>query len=177
MFSDPRFPFVSVVPQSRSLFFKHISSVLWQAGLQHPLALSLHNLLVSSFIHSFYMSFHTEWDGRMSSWVESYVTTDGQPASLSWNKAPIWGLRPDLYYLYDSCGFVDLERPLWREDGSVLDNCCWPSPVQSFSGPNPVGFLAIFYFLRFETSLFVASYDSQGHGGGIRPRLHTGVKD
>jgi hypothetical protein len=29
---------------------------------------------------------------------ESYVTTDGQPASLSWNKAPIWGLRPDLDY-------------------------------------------------------------------------------
>jgi hypothetical protein len=24
------------------------------------------------------------------------------------------------------------------------------------------------------TSLFVASYDSQGRGGGIRPRLHTG---
>jgi hypothetical protein len=23
--------------------------------------------------------------------VESYVTTDGQSASLSWNKAPIWG--------------------------------------------------------------------------------------
>jgi hypothetical protein len=31
-----------------------------------------------------------------------------------------------------------------------------------------------FYCLRFGTSLFVASYDSQGHGGGIRPRLHTG---
>jgi hypothetical protein len=29
--------------------------------------------------------------------------------------------------------------------------------------------------LGFETSLLVASYDSQGHGGGIRPRLHTGV--
>jgi hypothetical protein len=28
----------------------------------------------------------------------SYVTTDGQSASLSWNKAPIWGLRPDFYY-------------------------------------------------------------------------------
>jgi hypothetical protein len=28
----------------------------------------------------------------------SYVTTDGQPASLSWNKAPIWGLQPDFYY-------------------------------------------------------------------------------
>jgi hypothetical protein len=33
----------------------------------------------------------------------------------------------------------------------------------------------IFYCLRFETSLFVASYDTQGHGGGIRPLLHTGV--
>jgi hypothetical protein len=34
--------------------------------------------------------------------------------------------------------------------------------------------VVIFYCLRFETSLFVASYDSQGHGGGIQPRLHTG---
>jgi hypothetical protein len=32
-----------------------------------------------------------------------------------------------------------------------------------------------FYCLGFETSLFVASYDSQGYGGGIRSRLHTGV--
>jgi hypothetical protein len=31
------------------------------------------------------------------------------------------------------------------------------------------------YCLRFETSLFVAFYDSQGHGGGIRPRLQTGI--
>jgi hypothetical protein len=29
---------------------------------------------------------------------KSYVTTDGQSASLSWNKAPISGLRPDIYY-------------------------------------------------------------------------------
>jgi hypothetical protein len=34
--------------------------------------------------------------------------------------------------------------------------------------------VTIFYCLRFETSLFVASYDSQGHGGGIRFRLHMG---
>jgi hypothetical protein len=38
-----------------------------------------------------------------------------------------------------------------------------------------VGFVTIFYCLRFETSLLVASYDSQGYGGGIRPRLHTGL--
>jgi hypothetical protein len=41
----------------------------------------------------------------------SYVTTDGQSASLSWNKAPIWGLRPDLYYC-QTCGFVDMGRSL-----------------------------------------------------------------
>jgi hypothetical protein len=43
---------------------------------------------------------------------ESYVTTDVQPASLSWSKAPIWGLRPDLYYLCDSYGLVLVGRPL-----------------------------------------------------------------
>jgi hypothetical protein len=42
-------------------------------------------------------------------------------------------------------------------------------------GPNPVGLATIFYSLRFETSLFVASYDLQGYGGGIRSRLHTGL--
>jgi hypothetical protein len=29
---------------------------------------------------------------------ESYVTTDGQSASLSWYKAPIRALRPDFYF-------------------------------------------------------------------------------
>jgi hypothetical protein len=37
---------------------------------------------------------------------ETYVTTDGQPASLSWNKAPIWGLRPDLYYCLTITGLL-----------------------------------------------------------------------
>jgi hypothetical protein len=37
-----------------------------------------------------------------------------------------------------------------------------------------VGLMTIFYCLRFENSHFVASYDSQGYSGGIRPRLHTG---
>jgi hypothetical protein len=29
---------------------------------------------------------------------QSYVTTDGQSASLSWCQAPIWGLRPDFFF-------------------------------------------------------------------------------
>jgi hypothetical protein len=37
---------------------------------------------------------------------ESYVTTDGQPASLSWNKAPFWGLRPDLNYCLTDAGLL-----------------------------------------------------------------------
>jgi hypothetical protein len=39
--------------------------------------------------------------------------------------------------------------------------------------PSPVGLANIFYCLRLETSLFVASYDSQSYGSGIRRRLHT----
>jgi hypothetical protein len=46
--------------------------------------------------------------------------------------------------------------------------------AQSVLGPSPMGLGTIFYCLRFETSLLVASYDSQGHRGGIRPRLNTG---
>jgi hypothetical protein len=49
--------------------------------------LSLESTLIPS--HSFWL---------LLAESESYVTTDGQSAGLSWNKAPIWGLRPDLYY-------------------------------------------------------------------------------
>jgi hypothetical protein len=93
-----------------------------------------------------------------------------------------------------------MRRPLRREDGSVVYNCCWPTPTQSFWDPILAGLMAIFFCLRFEIpptwrakfriyiprnrvtqlyiqalgSLFVASYDSQCYGGGIRTRLHTG---
>jgi hypothetical protein len=66
-------------------------------------------------------------------------------------------------------------HPLWREDGSVIYNCCWSSPAHLFSGPSPMVLTTIFYCPRFETSLFVSSYDSQGYGGRIRLRLHTGI--
>jgi hypothetical protein len=54
------------------------------------------------------------------------------------------------------------------ERTGVFCICCWPLPAQSFSGPNPMRLATIFYCLRFDPSHFVASYDSQGHGGGIR---------
>jgi hypothetical protein len=37
---------------------------------------------------------------------ESRITTDGQSDSLSWNKAPIWGLRPDFYYCQTVVGLL-----------------------------------------------------------------------
>jgi hypothetical protein len=87
---------------------------------------------------------------------ESYITTDGQWASPSWDKAPIWGLRAVLL-VSNSCGFVDMRCFLWREGEFVVYNCCWTSPAQSFSSPSPLGLGTVFYCLRFETSLFVAS--------------------
>jgi hypothetical protein len=41
-----------------------------------------------------------------STWVESYVTTDGPSANLPWNKASIWWLRPDYYYCQTVAGLL-----------------------------------------------------------------------
>jgi hypothetical protein len=58
--------------------------------------------------------------------------------------------------------------------GWVCHNCCWPLPTHSFLGPSPVGLATLCYCLRFETSLFVTSYNSQGYSKGIWPCLHRG---
>jgi hypothetical protein len=101
---------------------------------------------------------------------ESYITTDGQSASLSWNKASIWGLRPDFYYCQTVAGLL-----MW---GALSDE---RTGLSFRISAGPVGLVTIFYCLRFETSLFVASCDSESYGGGIRhfkrqswePRFHN----
>jgi hypothetical protein len=75
---------------------------------------------------------------------QSYLTTDGQSVSLSWCQAPIWGVRSDFLLLSRSCGFVDVGRSLWRENGSAVYNCCWSSAAQSFLGPSPAGLVTYF---------------------------------
>jgi hypothetical protein len=45
------------------------------------------------------------WRISLSEWV-SYITTDGQSASLSWCQAPISGLRPDFYYCQTIAGLL-----------------------------------------------------------------------
>jgi hypothetical protein len=115
-------------------------------------------------LHEWRLSY--EWLSASLS-LESYITTDGQSANLSWNKAPVWGLQPYFYCCQTVAVLLMWDAlSLWREDRSVVYNCFWPSPPQSFSGPSPVGLATIFYCFKFETSLIVASYDSQGHGGG-----------
>jgi hypothetical protein len=105
--------------------------------------------------------------------------------------------------LPDNCRFVDVGRPLWRENWSVVYNCCWSSPAQSFSGPSPTGLMTIFYCTGSRLpptwrvrapvyissrnrvaqscpqamgSLFVAYYDSQGYDVGIRTLIHTDLQ-
>jgi hypothetical protein len=50
------------------------------------------------------ISHGSPWQSQNQS--QSYVTTDGQSASLSWSKAPIWGLRPDFHYCQTIAGLL-----------------------------------------------------------------------
>jgi hypothetical protein len=102
----------------------------------------------------------------------SHIVTDGQSVS----KSCVLGLMTRYLLLFGIYGLVGVGRPLWRENGFAFCICCWPLPVQSFSGLSPLRLETIFYCLRFETSIFVTSFDSQGHGGGIWPHLHTGIE-
>jgi hypothetical protein len=53
-----------------------------------------------------WLRLHTGSASFESSLVEFYVTTDVQSASVSWIKAPIWGLRPDFYYCQRVAGLL-----------------------------------------------------------------------
>jgi hypothetical protein len=57
---------------------------------------------------------------------ESYVTTDGQSVSLSWNKAPIWSLRPDFYYCQTVAGLLVLVTVFDERTGLVFTVAAGP---------------------------------------------------
>jgi hypothetical protein len=89
----------------------------------------------------------------------SHIATDGQSGAHDqiFTSITVWQLRSCF------CGAPSLTR------GRVCLLCMLLALASEvFLG-------SVFYCLRFETSLFVPAYDSQGHGGGIRPRLHTGL--
>jgi hypothetical protein len=104
---------------------------------------------------------------------ESYVTTDGQPASLSWNKAPFWGLPPDLYYCLTVAGLLIWGSLSHEKTGLSFTIAAGPRQSNHFVSESHrtrghTLLSQIGYFI------FVAFYDSQDHSGGNRPRLHTG---
>jgi hypothetical protein len=108
----------------------------------------------------------------------SYLTTDGQSASLSSCRAPSWGSWPDINCFWTfadfSCGAPSLTR------GQV---CNWlvqlllafvSAVALSCTSRRTRGHIALSHFRL--SSLPVASYDWQGYGGGIPTRLHTKSK-
>jgi hypothetical protein len=121
------------------------------------------------------------------------VTTDGQSILML---SPHMEPKTRFLLLTDWSGFDEVGRPLWREGGYIVYNCSWPSNSAFVLGsesrgthdqirdsPNLEDQAPIFISPRNKLarlypqapgSLFIASYDSQGYGGGIRPRLHTG---
>jgi hypothetical protein len=59
----------------------------------------------------------------------------------------------DICFLSDNYWFLDVRRPLWREDESViyLYNCFWALLWQSLSGQSPAGLTTIFYCLLWDS--------------------------
>jgi hypothetical protein len=102
------------------------------------------------------------------------------------------------FFQLNTCGYSPYVTSCLTRGWSVIYNYCWLSPAQSFSGPSPVGHMTIFYCLEVETSPtwrtrylylyapetgwpsyilgteypFMASYEAQGYGNGVRTRLH-----
>jgi hypothetical protein len=103
---------------------------------------------------------------------ESYITTNGQSVSLSWNKAPIWGLRPDFYYCQTVAGLLIWDAHSDKKTGLSFTITVGPRQ-HSHSTSKSQGTRDHIYCLRFETSVFITSYNSQSYCGGIQPRLHT----
>jgi hypothetical protein len=128
--------------------------------------------------------------------------TDGQSASLPWCQAHIWGPRPEFYYcqtvacllmwgaLCDERTGCRLQLLLDLASAVILESesCGIHDHIllsQIRDSTNLEGQVPVFISLRKRVaqlyprvpdSFFVASYGSQGYGGGIRTSLHAGMK-
>jgi hypothetical protein len=104
------------------------------------------------------------------------VTTNGQKANLSWCQAS----TTRFLLLSDSCRYAHVGHPPCWQDGSIVYNRCWASPVQSSLGLSPIRVMIMFYCLKFETlQTWWAShhiYIPQEQDGPVIPpdnRFHT----
>jgi hypothetical protein len=78
------------------------------------------------------------------------------------------------FLLFDSYGHFFVGRPLWREDALSFVYAAGPCQRSLFR-PESLGTRDHILLSQIWDFHFRRSYDSQGHGGGIRPRLHAGI--
>jgi hypothetical protein len=131
---------------------------------------------------------------------QTYFMTGGLPPISSSLRQALSHSRPVILFSNWTLAVIVLMlHSLLREDGFVVYNFCWSSPAQLFSSPilrdswppftvsdsrflqpsgpgprmSPRNMVTQLYSQALG-SLFSASYYSQGYGGGIRTRLHTG---
>jgi hypothetical protein len=105
---------------------------------------------------------------------QSHIATDGQSVSKCWCRAPS-GAHDRIYIIVWQLGscFCGASSLTW---GRVcLLYSCWLLPAQSHWSES-LGSRDHILLSQIWDFLFVASYDSQGDGGGVRPRLHTGLE-
>jgi hypothetical protein len=102
---------------------------------------------------------------------QSYVTTDGQSASLCWNIAPMWCLRPGFYYC-QTVACLLLWGALSNERTGLSFTIAASLASAVILGSESRGTRDHILLSHIQDFLFVASYDSQSYGGSIRPRLH-----
>jgi hypothetical protein len=77
--------------------------------------------------------------------IQSYthVTTDGQPTSLSWCQAPIYGPKPHFCYCQTVAGLLIRDALSGERTGLSFTIATDPCQ-QSFSVPSPAGLMTIF---------------------------------
>jgi hypothetical protein len=152
---------------------------LWTTVFKHPVAL-LHFTHDNYFrqnatIYSFTLPHHNMFRPllaiiRYSYFAKTVILKSKTKLCYDWRSvgqsilvsSTHLGLMTRFLLLSDNCGFVDVGRSLWQENGSAIYNCCWSSPAQSFLGPSPMGLVTVFYCLRFETP----------PNGGSGPRIY-----
>jgi hypothetical protein len=79
------------------------------------------------------------------------------------------------FFLLNPCGHSPYVTFSLREDGSVVYNCCWSSPAQSYSGPSPAGLMTTFYCLRFETPPTWRTRSPYSYPPGTSPVIPPGT--
>jgi hypothetical protein len=74
--------------------------------------------------------------------------TVSRPVCLGVN--PSFGVRDQVLVTAKHLCVCKVGLPLWREDRSVVYNCCWSQQRSHSRSPSPTGLMTIFYCLRFE---------------------------